>query len=114
MGSDFRRLVAYQLAVGLADDLYEHVAVWPRLAQRTCGEQLVRSIDSVGANIAEAVGRWHAREKRQFLIYARGSLYETEHWLDRARRRGLVDVPSDRINEIARCLNGLIKKPTPG
>jgi four helix bundle protein len=113
--SNFHQLVAYQRAAALADDIYTEVARWRRLDRDTCGAQLVRAIDSVGANIAESAGRWHPREKRQLFIVARGSLYETEHWLERAQARGLVD--SDlvaRTDEIARALNGLIKKPTPG
>ncbi len=82
------------------------------LDQTTCGSQLLRAIDSVGANIAESSGRWHAAEKRQLLIVARGSLVEAEHWLVCAEERGLIDRgTADRIDEIARPLNGLIKRP---
>ena len=78
------------------------------------GLQLVRAIDSVGANIAESSGRWHRGEKRQLLIIARGSLYETEHWLGRAEARGLIDGQfASQVEEIARALNGLIKTLTP-
>ena len=78
------------------------------------GLQLIRSADSVGANIAEAAGRWTAADKRRFLLIARGSLYETEHWIDRARVRGLIRTDeSDRLAEIARALNGMIKTPAP-
>jgi four helix bundle protein len=113
MPSNFHGLAAYRLAVLLADELYVKVAGWPRLDQRTYGEQLIRSVDSVGANIAESAGRWHPGEKRQLFIVARGSLYETEHWLERARVRGLLDTDVGRVEEIARALSGLIKRPTP-
>jgi four helix bundle protein len=80
----------------------------------TCGTQLVRSLDSVGANIAESTGRWHPREKRQFYVIARGSLLEAEHWLERAHTRGLLEQPmSERLDEVARVLNGLVKRSTP-
>jgi four helix bundle protein len=111
--SNYRKLHAYQLAASLANELYAVVAAWPWLAQRTCGDQLVRAVDSVGANIAESAGRWHAGEKRQLFIYARGSLYETEHWLACARERGLLNLDAERVDEIARALNGLIKSPAP-
>ncbi len=113
MSSNYTRLNAYRLAVSLSDELYVRVATWPSTAQRTFGEQLLRAADSVGANIAESAGRWHPGEKRQFFIHARGSLYETEHWIERARRRGLLEMDEDRVAEIARCLSGLIKKPAP-
>ena len=51
-------------------------------------------------------------DERRLLYIARGSLYETEHWIVRAERRGLLELgTSARAEEIARLLNGLIKKP---
>jgi four helix bundle protein len=50
----------------------------------------VRAADSVGANIAEAFGRFHYGDKLQFLYYARGSLYETRFWLRQAHQRSLI------------------------
>jgi four helix bundle protein len=63
-------------------------------------------------NIAEAVGRWHTPDRRRLLIIARGSLLESEHWLLQAEARGLIpEGVNERIDEIARTLNGLIKAP---
>jgi len=46
------------------------------------------------------------------LIIARGSLLEAEHWLLQAEARGLIPKGmNERIDEIARTLNGLIKAP---
>ncbi len=74
----------------------------------------MRAADSIGANIAEAAGRWHEADKRRLLIIARGSLYETEHWLVRAASRNLVAKSYDgQIAEIARMLSGLITRPSP-
>ena len=68
----------------------------------------------VGANIAEADGRWHVRDMRRVLLIARGSLYETEHWLSRAADSGLsCPLWEPRLSELARLLNGMIKKPGP-
>jgi four helix bundle protein len=78
------------------------------------GDQLIRAADSVPANIAEATGRWTAADKRRFLLIARGSLHETENWLERASNRGLLSPDLlDRIPEIARTLNGLIRAAGP-
>lgn len=110
MASNFHRLVAYQLSVALGDDVYARVAEWKHSDRMAMGVQLIRAIDSVGANIAEAAGRLHRAEKRQFFVYARGSLYETEHWLYRAEARGLVETGlKERTDEIARILSGLIR-----
>src|SRR5687767_4874135 len=87
--------------------------VWP--SQRTVGEQVIRSADSIGANIAEGSGRGSAIDNRRFLRMARGSLYETRHWLRRAHRRRLlsqvqIDVLSPLIAESTPKLNAYIRK----
>ena len=92
----FRDVEAYVRATALADEIHEAVVRWPSFEMRTTGLQVVRAIDSVGANIAEALGREHNPDRRRFLVIARGSLCEAEHWLER-----LVDV--------ARPLAGLIR-----
>jgi four helix bundle protein len=110
-GSAFRDLVAYQLAARLANDLYEVVSAWEKLPLWALGLQMVRAADSVAANIAEADGRFSWADRRRFLLIARGSLHETEHWLLQAETRGLLPAgSSERVEEIARTLNGLLKR----
>ena len=114
MPSNFKSLAVYERSCALAEHLYEVVPTWPAFDRETVGLQLIRAADSVSANIAEAGGRWTAADKRRFLTIARGSLYETEHWIDTARRRGLLDIDlGDELAAIARPLNGLIEQPTP-
>ncbi len=79
-----------QVAETLADSVWDTVKGWPSFDRDTVGKQLVRATDSIGANIAEAFGRFYFGEKLRFLYYARGSLFETKYWLNRARQRGLV------------------------
>lgn len=111
--SRFHDLLAYKLSVSLADDMRRAVARRPAFDRHSTGLQLVRAADSVGANIAEATGRWHTADRRRVLYIARGSLYETEHWIARAEQRGLLIAGTRvRAEEIARILNGLIKNPT--
>jgi len=112
VSSDFQQLRVYRLATALSDEIYAAVERWPMLARTSFGAQLIRSADSIGANIAEASGRYSAADRRRLLIIARGSLYETEHWLKRAEARGLAPHGSAaRLNEIGRLLNGLIRRP---
>jgi four helix bundle protein len=59
-------------------------------AFETIGRQLIRSADSIGANIAEGTGRGSFQDNRRFVRNARGSLYETRHWLRRAHARRLM------------------------
>jgi four helix bundle protein len=110
MRSEFRELRAYQLPVAIANDLHAVVSRWPSADLWSLGVQLMRAIDSIGANIAEGAGRWHRQDQRRFVLMARGSLYETEHWLACAEARGLLDAGwSQRLEEAARALNGLLK-----
>jgi four helix bundle protein len=80
----------YQRAEDLADQVWELVAAWEWFAKKSVGLQLTRAADSIGANIAEAGGRFHPADVRNFLYYARGSLRETKYWLRRSLKRGLI------------------------
>ena len=113
VASKFHDLAAYRLASEIADELAFLVGTWTPFDKWSFGMQLVRAADSVAANIAEATGRWHEPDKRRLLYVARGSLYETEHWLVRAKARRLFDSDelAARLDEVARTLNGLIKHP---
>jgi four helix bundle protein len=88
--ANFEKLQIYQLAEVLADAVWELVRGWDGFARDTVGKQLVRAADSIGANIAEGAGRGTYRDNRQFVRTARGSLYETKHFLRRAYRRKLI------------------------
>ena len=64
-------------------------------------KQLVRAADSIGANIAEGVGRRTYIDNRRFVFIARGSLNETIYWLRRAFRRELLTLEQvDRLKPI--------------
>jgi four helix bundle protein len=113
--TNFEKLDIYQLAEAAADQVWDIVAAWSRLAQRTVGEQVIRSADSIGANIAEGSGRGTATDNRRFLRMARGSLYETRHWLRRAFKRRLLtkaqtDALSVLLAELTPKLNAYIRR----
>ncbi len=82
-------LEVYVLARQVADRVWNEVLVWDRFAKRTVGEQLVRAVDSISANIAESYGRHHMRDVAKFLYYARGSLYESQDWISKGVQREL-------------------------
>jgi four helix bundle protein len=88
--SNFTKLQVYQLAEELADRIWEIVIKWDYLAKRTVGEQIIRSADSISANIAEGAGRGSFQDNRRFALIARGSLYETKNWLRRSYKRNLL------------------------
>ena len=89
-------LEIYQRALAIGEIVWRLVGTWPYLARDTSGKQLIRSADSIAANISEGYGRHHRAERRQFCFYARGSLFETETWLEKAARRQLIDETTHR------------------
>ena len=87
---------------------------WKVFPKDTIGKQLVRSTDSIGANIAERSGRGSVADNRRFVRLARGSLYETKHWLRRAFKRKLLtseetDSLKQLIDELTRTLNRYLR-----
>jgi four helix bundle protein len=63
----------YVRAEQIADSVWELVGSWSRFAQNAVGDQFVTAADSIGANIAEAGGRYHANDVKKFLYDARES-----------------------------------------
>jgi four helix bundle protein len=112
MGSEsFERLDVYRLAARLSDDIRFTTMEWETPDLWTLGIQLMRAADAVGADIAEAFGRGTRPDQLRFLFMARGSAYELQHWLSRAKARGLSH-PADGREQAARMtrmLNGLIR-----
>ena len=88
--TNFEKLRVYQLAEKLADRIWRIVIKWDYFSKSTVGQQIVDAADGVGANIAEGTGRGSLQDNRRFIKIARGSLYETKHWLRRAYKRKLL------------------------
>ena len=106
----FEELEVLRAAEAVADGIWRQVVRWKPFARDVVGGQLAKAGDSIGANIAEAYGRFHYGEKLQFLYYARGSLFETKYWLNRARERNLMPPPQvqdyvSQLTDMARQLN---------
>ena len=116
--TDFEKLQVYRLAEQLSDEIWEMVLRWDHFSRTTLGQQMVCSCDSVGANIAEGVGRGSYQDNRRFVRVARGSLNETRHWLRRAYRRRLitpeeVERLKDIIDVLSPKLNNYLKSIGP-
>jgi len=108
MALEFEELRVLQAAEAVADDIWRQVVRWDSLAREVVGRQMARAADPIGANIAEAYGRYHFGEKLQFLYYARGSLFETKYWLSRARARELM--PLGQVQGYASQLTALARQ----
>jgi four helix bundle protein len=118
MRTNFENLRVYQLAEQIADNIWDIAANWDDFAKRTVGAQIVRSADSVGANIAEGAGRGTYPDNRRFVRTARGSLNETKHFLRRAFKRKLltsqqVQTLKPLMDELGPRLNGYLKSIGP-
>ncbi len=109
-------LEIYNLAMGMADQVWDIVLKWEYLAKDTVGKQWIRAIDSVAANISEGFGRNTFKDSRSFYYIARGSLYESKTWLDKAKNRNLIteeyQILLDNHNKLGIKLNNFISKHT--
>lgn len=104
----------YTMQNSVSDEIWERVTKWDYFARKTLGDQLVRAFDSIGANIAEGYGRYHTGDKIKFYYYARGSAFESQYWIKRARERQLLTEKDSftyllHIQKINQELNQLIK-----
>jgi four helix bundle protein len=111
----FRELIAWQKAMVLARHVYALTAEFPKSEQYGLVSQMSRCSVSVPSNIAEGHGRLTDRGFRVFLAQARGSVFELEtqiqfasdfHFCAKDAAQGLMD----DCNEVARIINGLLKK----
>lgn len=105
---------SYKTARELSSISWKIVEGWDFFEKKTIGDQLVRSIDSIGANIAEGFGRYHKKDKIKFYYNARGSLSEVKHWLELSVERKLIqketaEVLLEKLNRLPLELNSLIK-----
>jgi four helix bundle protein len=111
--TNFENLRVYHLSEQISDRIWDIALGWNNFAKDTIGKQLVRAVDSIGANIAEGTGRGTFADNRRFVRIARGSLNETKHWLRRAYKRKLlsakqVDSLKPLIDELAPKLNAYL------
>ena len=112
--TNFEKLQVYQLSEKLADAVWNIVSAWDSFAKDTVGKQIVRAADSIGANIAEGSGRGSLQDNRRFVRIARGSLYETIHWLRRSYLRELLSQTEVKklrslIEELSPKLNAFLR-----
>lgn len=110
LATSFEDLRVLQAAEAVADGIWRQVVHWGPFEREVVAGQLARAADSIGANIAESFGRFHYGEKLQFLYYARGSVFETKYWLNRAVARDLMSSGqgqdyASQLTNLARQLN---------
>lgn len=107
-------LDVYTLAEKLSDMIWHEYDNWSAKAQYTIGHQIIRSSDSIAANIAEGYGRFTPADRKRFYHFSRGSFEETKAWLRKALRRKVINSnKSDEfkavIDELGPKLNAFIR-----
>lgn len=95
----------YQLAMQLAEKVWEIVMKWDSFEKYSIGKQYTEAADSIGSNISEGFGRFHFKDSKNFLYYSRGSLFETRTWTIKAHNRKLIT--DEEYKEITRDIHDL-------
>ena len=113
MGFMFEDLEVYKRAVALAERITRLTGEFSS-GSYAIADQIRRASVSISCNIAEGNGRWHVKERRQFFMIARGSLFECVPLLEITRNLSLMGESEyselrSELEEISRMLAGLIK-----
>ncbi|GAB2966379.1 hypothetical protein GCM10027048_40900 [Hymenobacter coalescens] len=104
----------YRISFALSNAVWAQVTSWPPMAQRTVGEQFIRAVDSVSANIAEGFGRYGKKDKIKFYRIAHGSLFEALDWNEKAKVRQLSTPEQythvfQELQRLPKMINALVK-----
>jgi four helix bundle protein len=101
---DYRRLEVWGLARNLTRAIYASTAGFPGTERYGLALQLRQAANSIGANIAEGIGRATDRDTLRFLSFAMGSANEVEQHLVVAGDVGLLapSVARDLITQVQR------------
>ena len=107
-------LRVYRSTMNLSDMAWDIYCQLPKEFRYGMGTQFIRSVDSIGANIAEGFGRYHYKDKIKFYYNARGSLWEAKHWLYLLHKRDFINkkqfnLSMNLIHQIGKQLNNFIK-----
>lgn len=104
---------AFRISFHLSNYVWDVVLKWSNFSQRTVGEQFVRAVDSISANVAEGFGRYGKKDKIKFYRYSQGSLSESLNWNEKSKLRKLVSVEEYKyifgeLQKLPKAINSLI------
>ena len=88
---NFTDLDAYKISFELSNKVWSIVKDWDNLSKNTVGNQLIRAIDSISANIAEGFGKYTKKDKINFYRHSCGSLNESMDWIEKSKTRKLIN-----------------------
>ncbi|MFA5805257.1 MAG: four helix bundle protein [Melioribacteraceae bacterium] len=87
----FEDLEIWKLSHFLVLEIYKVVKSFPKSEDYILTKQIIRSAQSIPANISEGMGRFSKKEFLQFLIISRGSVEETKYHLILAKDLGYLE-----------------------
>jgi len=104
---------SFRISFHLSNYVWDVVLKWSNFSQRTVGEQLVRAVDSISANIAEGFGRYGKKDKIKFYRYSQGSLSESLNWNEKSKIRKLLSTEEYKyifgeLQKLPKAINALI------
>ena len=104
---------SYRIAFHLSNYVWDVVIRWEIFERKSIGEQFVRAIDSISANIAEGFGRYNKKDKIKFYRYSQGSMLESLDWNQKAKVRNLLsekdyDFIFNELQKLPKAINSLI------
>src|SRR3989339_840124 len=107
-------LEVYKLTRELSKKVWEKYECMNWEDKKIIGDQWIRAIDSISANIAEGFGRFHYLDKNKFNYNARGSLFESLDWTEKLfERKKITDkeyvLLMDKLKQCHKKLNSYIK-----
>lgn len=113
MGKSYIEMEVWKESMKLIRTVYDVTRTFPKEEIYCLTNQMRRAAISIPSNIAEGIGRNHAKDTIQFLFVSRGSVYELETQLFVAMQQGYVqDNESENIfRQFETCkklINGLI------
>lgn len=113
---DFRNLKVWQMGIELFELVVKDIDNFPDTeVARIISNQVLRSVSSITANIAEGYGRRKGAEYMHYLYIARGSTNESLDWYEKIKRLGYITNETftereHRLEEIRAILTGMINK----
>jgi four helix bundle protein len=116
---DYRKLVAWNRAHGLALRVYEVTSGYPREEVYALTSQTRRAASSIPANIAEGCGRSTNADLARFLYIAIGSGNELEYHLLLARDlkylpEAIYESTNQEVAEVKKMLSSLLSQVRSG
>ena len=87
---ELKDLEVFKISAEISDEAWKIYERMDWQDRKIIGDQFITAIDSISANIAEGFGRFHFLDKNKFNYNARGSLFESLHWLELLFKRNKI------------------------